>query len=338
MANNKKPHLVILTTHFGDNFSGGSTATCEVFSRIENEFGGITVLGTQLGNYPFKTINYIKYNHWVHAFFLLKKLHKPGTLFYGDFYNSFLFILANVPFYFTYHDNWPELSQESTKSKLLSFFYTPIYHQIFKKAALVFTVSKFKYEYISNFTQKVQLVYNGFEKKHCSIKNNKPESQKQVIMVGNIDKRKYKMALKLFLKLSDYEKMEIDIYGNIVDEMLAQKLAKFPFVNLKGFHKNIPFSNYKLLLHTSITESFGMTFCEAMHSEIPVLTFDTGGAKELINKDKGILIEPYNTQKMKLELMNILNGEISFKFHSNSFDKYSWDKAAKDYSKKMLFN
>ncbi|WP_020526730.1 glycosyltransferase [Flexithrix dorotheae] len=334
----QKPHLVILTTHFGNNFSGGSTATCEIFYRIEDEFEDITVLGTQLGTHPFKEIKFIKYHYWFQAFFELKKLHKPNTIFYGDFYNSFLFVLAGVPYYFTYHDNWPELSRESTNSKWLSFFYTPVYQQIFKKAGMVFTVSKFKYEYILNFTPKVQLVYNGFEKKHGAKQNHHSQNKKAVMMVGNIDKRKYKMALQLFRQFSEDEEIEIDIYGNKVDKGLAQKLSQFHFVNLKGFHKNIPFSNYKLLLHTSISESFGMVFCEAIHAKIPVLAFDTGGAKELINKENGILIPPYKISIMKEELMNILEGKIPFRFNSNSLEKFSWENAGKNYLNYMLSN
>ncbi|MEM9328298.1 MAG: hypothetical protein AAGA85_21705, partial [Bacteroidota bacterium] len=103
-----KRKLVILTTHFGLNFSGGSKATCEVFGLLQSDFDEICVVGTQLGDHPFKSLDFREYRNWLHAVQIIRSLKSPEVLFYGDFFNSFLFILAGVPFHFTYHDNWPE--------------------------------------------------------------------------------------------------------------------------------------------------------------------------------------------------------------------------------------
>ena len=331
MKTRSKYCLVILTTHFGNNFSGGSTATCEIFSRLENEFSEIIVVGTQLGNHPFSSMQFLRYKNWFQALIILNRLKSKDTIFYGDFYNAFLFIVLNLPFYFTYHDNWPEQSKVSFKNKLLAFFYVPVYISIFKKAKLSFTVSEFKYRYIKQFSQKVKLVYNGFNLKHDQSRNGKA-SKKSVLMVGNIDSRKYKLALGLFQLLKKKkQEVTIDIYGNVNDEKLAQKLDEYSFVNLKGFLETVPYRSYNLLLHTSITESFGMIFCEAIYRNIPILTFNVGGAKELIDDNNGRLVAPYNIKNMEIELSKILKGEYTFNFNAEVLQKLSWDKASQLY-------
>ena len=136
--------LVILTTHFGTDFSGGSTATCEVFSRIERNFEQVIVVGSELGQIPFNSIKFLKYDSWRHVLKILRDIDKNGTIFYGDFYNSIFYVWLNIPFYFTYHDNWPELQSTSIKNRFKSIFYTNIYNHIFKNATTVFTVSDFK--------------------------------------------------------------------------------------------------------------------------------------------------------------------------------------------------
>ena len=67
----KKISLVIVTTHFGTNFSGGSTATCEIFSRFQNEFETIYVVGTELGEHPLQKIIFKKYRNWAQAIFFV---------------------------------------------------------------------------------------------------------------------------------------------------------------------------------------------------------------------------------------------------------------------------
>ena len=131
--------LVILTTHFGTEFSGGSTATCEIFSRLEHHFDQIVVIGTELGEHPFQKLYFEKYGNRKTLYELIKKHQSAGTVNYGDFFNSTAFADRNVPFYFTYHDNWPELAQSSFNHWLQGFKYIPAYKKIFSAASHTFT-------------------------------------------------------------------------------------------------------------------------------------------------------------------------------------------------------
>jgi glycosyltransferase involved in cell wall biosynthesis len=322
--------LVILTTSFGTNFSGGALATCEVFSRIQNQFTQITVLGSTIGDHSFTNLKFIKVTSWLQAYLTIKKLEDKATIFYGDFYNAFLLGLAKVPFVFTYHDNWPELSKLNLRSRIQGVFFTNIYAFVFRKATELITVSEFKKKVLEKYSNSVRLIPNGFNHtKAASVENtvDKP----QILMVGNIDERKYKLALKLFVAISHLEDISIDIYGHVVDEKLAMKLEKFPFVNLKGFHKEIPFRSYKLLLHTSFTESFGLVFCEAIFNEIPVLAFDVGGASSIITPNNVRLVPAYQIGEMQKMLESMMSDPISV--DSNTVEIFSWETTSLRYQK-----
>ena len=323
--------LVILTTHFGTNFSGGSTATCEIFSRLESQFSEIVVVGTMLGDHPFKSLQFIKYRTWLDCVRTLRGLTE-NTTFYGDFYNSLLFILAGVPYYFTYHDNWPELAKDGYKNRFRSVFYTSIYKLIFRHAIITITVSQFKLAFIKKYSSNTALVYNGFEvfeKEHDNLSEHK---KPKILMVGNVDSRKYRLANELFKNWDNKQNASVNIYGNINDHKIASQLSRKNYVNLKGFIKNLPYTSYDLLLHTSTMENLPIVFCEAIYHGLPVLAFDVGGSKEVIsNNNNGVLIPRYNIDLMKEELDRMLTININKITDKKILEKHSWDSASDQY-------
>lgn len=323
-----KPKLVILTTNFGTNFSGGASATCEVFSRIQDQFEKITVLGTIIGDHHFNNLEFIKVTHWLNTYRAIRKLEDGLTIFYGDFYNSFLLGLAKVPFIFTYHDNWPELAKLNIKSRFQSLFFNSIYYFVFRKAKVLITVSDFKKKTLEKYAKKVYLIPNGF---NCNTNSSTKDTQAlgQILMVGNIDDRKYALALKLFEYIKMHDAISIDVYGHVVNKNLAKKLSKYPFVSLKGFVKEVPYASYKLLLHTSFSESFGLIFCEAICHRVPVLTFNTGGAPELISAENGRMVKAYDIEAMYDVLKKMILNPI--KANSETVTSFSWENASSSY-------
>ena len=320
--------LVILTTHFGTNFSGGSSATCEIFSRIESHFSEIIVIGTQLGQHPFQNLKFIPYRNWTEARQLLKERNGSESIFYGDFYNAVIFTTLKIPFYFTYHDNWPELRHTSLKNRFRSIYYSTIYKRIFKHAELVFTVSAFRIPYIKRYNKNVCLVRNGINSKRPEKVYNK---KKDVLMVGAIDDRKYRLAIKLFERMDRRDNISIEIYGNELDKKIGRALSKFPFVKLRGFSPEIPYSNYKLLLHTSVMENLSMVICEAIYNGIPVLAFDVGGSKEVVTPGNGVLVPPYQINMMAESLYKLMSNGAMDGTDTGILKEYSWEKASSKY-------
>jgi glycosyltransferase involved in cell wall biosynthesis len=241
-------------------------------------------------------------------------------------------VWAKKRFYFTYHDNWPEMKNTSLPDQFRSIFYIPIYKTILKSAEKVIAVSKYKMNYITKYTDQVELVFNGF---NVSMTRNIDDTrdQKKILMVGNIDKRKYQLAIKLFEKLdSDFE-YRIHIFGRSIDKGVVDILNSYKFVTIMGFVQNIPYHAYNCLLHTSRIENLPLAICESVYYGTPVIAFNVGGIGEVVNADNGILIDPFDLRQMKSSLRSILSGEKEFSFRNNNLKNFDWELASADYSK-----
>ncbi len=325
--------LVILTTHFGTNFSGGSTATCEIFIRLEKHFDDIIIFGTEIGQHSFNSLHFKQYHNSQELRSLISKYNSNKTKFYGDFYNAVAFAAEQVPFYFTYHDNWPELADTSFDHWVDGFKYMRAYEKIFNSAQHVFTVSEFKRKQIAKYTSEVSLVRNGFHKTH-ELEGGLPTNRQNILMVGNIDDRKYQKALELFNQWNP--ECKVDIYGRVIDKDLADGLDSFPCVSIKGFVEEVPYHQYRLLLHTSLMENLPITFCEAIYSKTPVVAFDVGGCEEVITSDTGVLIEPYDLEELKKQVIYAYNSYEQFNLKSNILSEFDWERAAIAYQKIIL--
>ncbi|MBX2882482.1 MAG: glycosyltransferase family 4 protein [Granulosicoccus sp.] len=328
-----RPSLVILTTHFGTNFSGGSTATCEIFSRIEEDFSKINVIANELGEHPFKNINWLRYRTVPEAIKHIRSLDTESNIFYGDFYNAFLFTFLNKPFYFTYHDNWPELKLLGWQYRIQNRYYWTLYRRIFKRAKHVITVSNLKRRQVAHYSEHVSLIRNGFNQPTIS---HRTESRKNVIMAGNIDARKYHQAIRLFDTLPADPEFEIHIYGHSRDKKLSRKLSTYSFVILKGFQSTIPYAEYSLLLHTSQMENLSIVWCEALYQRTKVLTFDVGAAREVIDGESGWCIPPYDISNMRTRLLNHIRHPTAITETPASLQQYNWQNASEQY-KSLLF-
>lgn len=78
-------------------------------------------------------------------------------------------------------------------------------------------------------------------------------------------------------------------------EQKAETLSITKDFYFLGQIENIPalLEQMDLMVHTTLKESFGRVFVEAMLAELPVVTFDKGGAKDVVeNGVTGILVPP----------------------------------------------
>lgn len=326
--------LVLFGSRMGLNFSGGSNATVMLFQHIVQAFSEVYVVAKEFGSLPFsrpyKTI------HWTdeqHAIELLKDLNEKDCIFYGDFWDSIYMVKAHVPFFFTYHDNWPEQKHLDKKNWDLSFQMEAYYKEIFASAIHTFSVTQHKREYIGKSTQTHSLAYNGSCMKPSKFIANtyKGKGLFRILMVGNIDQRKYKLALGVFstLKKESYTKIQVDIYGHNNSPSLFQQLSLFPFVKQAGFVENIDYTPYHLLLSCSQSENLPISMLESLINYTPVLSFDVGGISELVeNNQDGKLVTPYDVKQMAYELEIMISGTYAFSFDRKKLDKFNWNHSA----------
>ncbi len=257
-----KKNIVVYSGKFGLEFSGGCIATCRILESIQDYFSSIIVLSQEIGSYNIKNLEHIPCNSIQEATQTLRTTDFEPSIFYGDFFDSIAFVKANVPFYFTYHDNWPEQKNLGEKEFMESFYFESVYQEIFKKAKMVFSVSDFKLNYIRQFTDKTTIIRNGIQQPiHQKKESRKQRDTFKILMTGNIDKRKYEKSIEVFSYLNDqeYQNIEIDIFGWKNDKDISSSLQAFPFVHLKGYEKIIHYSNYDLYLSTSFIENLSIS-------------------------------------------------------------------------------
>jgi len=338
-----KKKLVILTDNFGLNFSGGAIATSRIFEPIQDNFSDIIVIANQVGDHPFKNITFLEYQNRKGAISHIKSFkYRNDIVFYGDFYMTYYYILAGVPYYFTYHDNWPEQKYLSLKNRIKSFFYVPLYKLVIKKSEHTATVSDFKFNFISKLNKNTSLIRNGINsditKQKYAAYN--PAEKLKIIMLGNIENRKFRLAPKLFEILQTkglLNQITIDIFGNVLDEKLVGKIQSYKNISLKGFKKNIDFNSYDLLLSTSRMENLSLAVVESLANHTPVVCFDVGGLKEVVtNNENGLLIPKDNVVKMCAAISGMIEEKTVFDFSKQDLSEYSWDIAAEKYKKILL--
>lgn len=333
MKDKTKKNLIFYGEKFGLEFSGGCIATCRIFEEVQHAFNRVVVISKELGNHHIDNLQHIPCEDMNEAVKILSRINPNENIFYGDFFDALALVTADVPFYFTYHDNWPEQMFLSTTDKERAPVYMTIYEQIFRKAEKVFTVSQHKKTYIEKYTDKISLIRNGI---NHEVRKQTYESYKggtlKILMTGNVDVRKYMKAVPLFEALLKEDlDIRVDVYGLENDKLVASYLADFHFVKIKGYHSEIPFEEYDMYLSTSFIENLSIAVVEALKNHLPVVCFDVGGLNEVVNEQNGIIVSPYEIGLMKKAIIDIYNANISFSFNNESLQEFDWKIAGKQF-------
>ncbi len=335
-----KRDLVILTPHFGTNFSGGSLATCRIFELLQNKYNRLYVITEKVGKHNFKQIEHVHVRNSLEALRAINRFKSNDPIFYGDFRDSINYVRAGVPFYFTYHDNWPELRGMDFSHFVRSFNIIKDYKRIFKNAVWVFSVSDNKAGFIRKSTENCSVVPNGIYTPVVQGTTVPPmeDGLLHILMLGNIDKRKYKLALSVFNQLDQslYENTRIDIYGHVIDKHILKELDLFPFVHYGGYAEKIDFNIYDMLINTSYIENLSISVVEALRNNTPVICFDVGGLSEVVrHEENGIVIPPYDTQVFAEAILKVSSDNMDFDFSQTDLSKYNWERAAHKYALQM---
>ena len=124
----------------------------------------------------------------------------------------------------------------------------------------------------------------------------------------------------------------------------SQNIFKTTNYEIKNFGKinsnkkmSYIYSDADIFVIPSRIESFGQTAAEAQSCGTPVAGFNIGGLKDIITNDEnGILIEPFNSQKMALAIQSLLKTEdkiskLSKASRKNALANWDYRKVAKSH-------
>ncbi|UOQ87013.1 glycosyltransferase family 4 protein [Gracilibacillus salinarum] len=334
--------LVILTKYFGNNFTGANIATHEIVKRIERDFGEVVVFTKHEGSYDMEDISINKYTNLfelIKSLSFFKKNHN-NFICYSDDHFGFIFKLLNIPYFHTYHGNWPDAKRINLTHYLKSFYYRPLYNLTLRNAKKVVNVSYYMDAFVRKLNSNTVVIRNGLglssEKKNVKTKEIAAGGKLNIVMIGNIDKRKYSLATRLFKCFENKfkGKVTVDIYGTAQDNSLVDEIYQYNFVKIKGFDPNIDFQEYDLLISTSKSENLSIAMCEALASGLPVITFNIGGLNEIVkNGENGFTIPRYDIKSMFDQINLIQEKGYDFVFSEIELSQYDWDKAANQYLK-----
>lgn len=327
--------LYVITKKWGRNFTGATLATQYFVERWSRQFEKIEVYTLEIGNYDStrENVSVLKCKDEREIVQLLraeKKCCVTGSIGYSDDHLGYLMKKANIPYVHTYHGNWPDARWVNAEFFIKSFYFMPLYKRTIRNAAAVANVSVYMEHFTKRYNRKSIIIRNGMDFKLCAVERCCP---KTYVMVGNIDTRKYKNAIKLAKHIYDIDsQVRIDIYGKAIDKNIAKRLEEIPNVRLMGQHNIIPYGSYCGLINVSKIENLSISVCEAIKSGIPVFCFNTGGLPEVVKKDEtGYIFSPKNYKQMAQRLVDYACGEKKMKVNQSVLNPFDWDIAAKKY-------
>ena len=193
-------------------------------------------------------------------------------------------------------------------------------------------------------------------------------AQNTTTIINGIDIDKYKTPSKNIQKIKDYYGFNKPIVGrigrlcsekNIVDSILvAERLQEYDFVivgnssddylqKCQRFVKDLKLDNvyflleqrdnlyqlFDVFLYPSMYEGVGLVFLEAMVNKIPVVTYNFGVAREIINNNvNGYLVEPHSINGLCNAVKKAMNKETTENGYMTVLNNYDAKRMAKEYN------
>lgn len=216
----------------------------------------------------------------------------------------------------------------------------------------------------SSTFNKVKLIHNGIDIKEFD----KKKALKNEFIFNNENYRVAMVAgINIWKSQMDFVKAAISILrkrmdctfyivGWIVQKDYYNELQNI--INKAGFSEKIIFTNYinnipsflsevNLLVHTTHHEPFGRVFIDAMAAKLPIISYNSGGARDIIiDGFNGRLVETGNWEKIGSEIIKLIeNQNLGIQYGINGRDRveknFNIEKHCKNMEKlytKILYN
>lgn len=328
--------LIVLTKQFG-NYTGATISTIEILKRISLKFDKVIVITLKAENIHIANVVVDVAQNYIDLIKKVKKVSLDDVIGYSDDHLGFIYSFFNIKYVHTYHGNWPDAKYLNKRMYVKSFYFIPLYKLTIKKASFVISVSKYMQEkFVNKFNKRNCVIFNGIKQNNTSFEENnikRKDQESKFLMVGNIDKRKYKNAIKVFdLLQNDHFNKSIDIYGSLIDRSVVSRLKAYKFVNIKGMVKRIDYQSYTAMICTSASENLPVSIVEAIINKVPVVSFDVGGIPEVIQDTKnGYLFSLNDYSKFARKIENFNNINIPIENIHYVKEAFNWDNSAQKY-------
>ncbi|GAB2609267.1 glycosyltransferase [Belliella aquatica] len=330
----KKKSLVLLSKNTGKEFTGATYSTFEYLKRIFSEYEKIIIITKNLGDSMDQlsqqsgNIEIIKFKNVFHAAYLIFLIRKENIFGLSDDHFGFLFKFFKIKYLHIYHGNWPDAIFLSWIFFFKGLIFIPLYLLTLKFASYVVNVSFYMDRFTRLINSSSSVVRNGINHKKVRINMKNKNRVCDILMIGNIDGRKYNDALKLFklINLKGIDDINFHIYGNIIDRELYKKLNSYNFVNFHGYQPYIEFSNFDVYMSLSKMENLSISLVEALHNNLFVIGYNVGGSNEIVdNFVNGYLAPVGNYKDLYSVLIKFLNSYETINTSKHKLLEFDWE-------------
>jgi glycosyltransferase involved in cell wall biosynthesis len=304
--------IVIFSKNFGPSYTGATKHTFYLFQHLALR-NDVVVICKNCAGFDESGVTVHRYKNIVSAIVLLLKLAPRGTKVYNDDHMSYLLALLRRKYVFTYHGNWPDLMFLSWTYFLKGLYFIPMYVLGLIGASKVIHVSGYMSCKWKRFNHSSAIIYNATYNGFAPLHPVSLSLPLDVLCLGNVIIRKYERLLKMLKKQNEID-VRFHIFGNLVDKHLVSQLSQFPNVFLHGFSNTINFLDYHALACFSKSENMPLSIVEALVNNLPVVSTNVGGVREVVNSSNGILL---SGERSIGELKNRIIQE-SFAFDDNT--------------------
>lgn len=239
--------------------------------------------------------------------------------------------------------------REIFNSSLINFIYSFLYN---KKIKVISISNAVQFNLPPKLKSNSKVIYNGIT--IPKIAKRKSENHKiNLIYIGRIVPWKgCKTLISIFNKVKNLDKTteyELNLFGDTIywDQSYRENLQKtINEYNLSEIcHINNSISNISqalyqsdIFINASSKEPFGRVLAEASAHALPVITFQSGGSKEVITNETGILIKDNNIDDFANAIIDLSKNQIKRRIFGNNGRKRAADLFNKDLQLQIILN
>ncbi|MBQ8100876.1 MAG: glycosyltransferase family 4 protein [Paludibacteraceae bacterium] len=199
---------------------------------------------------------------------------------------------------------------------------------------------------VSNYLLR-NLITNGFYMKYANVignivskpaeilvTNDKIRNDRVMFVAGHLHDKEFDILLEV-ASLLQQEKVQFDVYGlNGSDKYENEKtidqeieIRKITNLKMQGkfSHDQMlkKYAGYSVLLSTSVSETFGLAVAEAIASGVPVVCTDSGGIRDFVNENNGVIVNIRDVKSIVWAVKYVLNAKFDYVMMSNNIlNKY----------------
>src|SRR5699024_2236019 len=192
------------------------------------------------------------------------------------------------------------------------------------------------------FFEKSIIIPNGIDDYYLSNRpaiNTRNQDCLNIVTVGLINKRKNQLAVcKAIETIYDkYKNIKYTVIGKVEDKKIYNELKEYSFVEHKPHMSKedllLEYRKNDIFIMPSLTETFGLTYAEAMSQGLPVIyTKGQGFDGQFEEGLVGYRVKSSDSQEIVSAIKKILKNyqDISRRC-INLVGKFDWDKVANEY-------